>query len=78
MRERLEAQFPAEDASPLEEAVRAVAIVPRDAVRRLKRIALDTRCVLTAEDANWLLEFAESLDGEGLPPTERAPQGYPA
>lgn len=51
-------------------------IVPHETVRRLKRIAVDA--VLPAEDANWLLEFADSLDGEKLPPTERAPQGYPA
>lgn len=52
-------------------------IVPKESIKRLKRIALDTRCVLTCEDSNWLLELAECLDGEKLPPTERAPQGYP-
>lgn len=50
-------------------------IVPQETVRRLKRIAIDA--VLPAEDANWLLEFADSLDGEKLPPTERAPSTYP-
>ncbi len=82
-----------DSSSPLAEAVRehvehaAVAggsetkgyavIVSKEAIKRLKRIALDTRCVLTCEDSSWLLELAEALDGEKLPPTERAPSAYP-
>lgn len=52
-------------------------IVSNECVKRLRRIAYDTRCVLTCDDANFLATLADALDGEKLPPTERAPLTYP-
>lgn len=54
-----------------------VVSVSKESIKRLRRIAFDTRCVLTCEDANFLVTLADALDGEKLPPTERAPLTYP-
>lgn len=59
-----------------EESERVVS-VSKESIKRLRRIAFDTRCVLTCEDANFLVTLADALDGEKLPPTERAPMTYP-
>lgn len=51
--------------------------VSKACIKRLRRIAFDTRCVLTEEDANFLANLADILDGESLPDTQPAPHAYP-
>lgn len=67
---------PPRDERSAQESERVVS-VSKESVTRLRRIAFDTRCVLTCEDANFLVTLADALDGEKLPPTERAPLTYP-